>query len=149
MANPVIFFNLYNIKYDKGKLKETLDKSYIRKNFWENKHFSIDALCLKICKSFSQEEKDLNKSDNSSQKKDFFDKDNNDNLMVINTQKGIHFYTNTKNEILGEIGDIQLIINLFQLELFKNFIDSYLLFFSLGKENTIKNFILICTKIFN
>ena len=139
LANPVIFFNLYKIKYDKGKLKETLDKSYIRKNIWENKHFSIDALCLKICKSFSQEEKDLNKSDNSSQKKDFFDKDNNDNIMVINTQKGIHFYTNTKNEILGEIGDIQLIINLFQLELFKNFIDSYLLFLSLGSENNIKN----------
>ena len=53
LANPVIFFNIYKIKYDKGKIKETLDKSYIRKNIWENKHFSIDALCLKICKSFS------------------------------------------------------------------------------------------------
>ena len=140
LANPVIFFNLYKIKYDKGKLKETLDKSYIRKNIWENKHFSIDALCLKLCKSFSQDEKDLNKSDSSPKKneQDFFDKDNNDNIMVINTQKGIHFYTNTKNEILGEIGDVQLIINLFQLELFKNFIDCYLLFLSLGKENDIK-----------
>ena len=133
LANPVIFFNLYQIKYDKGKIKETMEKSYIRKNIWENKHFSIDALCLKICKSFVKEEKDINKSDIS--KKDFFDKENNDNIMVINTEKGIHFYTNTKNEILGEVGDIQLIINLFQLELFKNFIDSYLLFLSLGQEN--------------
>ena len=133
LANPVIFFNIYKIKYDKGKIKETIDKSYIRKNIWENKHFSIDALCLKICKSFSQEEKDINKSEISS-KKEYYDKDSNDNIMVINTQKGIHFYTNTKNEILGEIGDIQLIINLFQLELFKNFIDSYLLFLGLGKN---------------
>ena len=59
---------------------------------------------------------------------------NNDNIMVINTEKGIHFYTNTKNEILGEVGDMQLIINLFQLELFKNFIDSYLTYLNLGKE---------------
>ena len=58
--------------------------------------------------------------------------------MVINTEKGIHFYTNTKNEILGEIGDIQLIINLFQLELFKNFIDCYLTYLSLGQKNDIK-----------
>ena len=57
LANPVICFNIYKIKYDKGKIKESLDKSYIRKTVWENKHFSIDALCLKICKSYSPEEK--------------------------------------------------------------------------------------------
>ena len=132
LANPVICFNIYKIKYDKGKIKESLDKSYIRKTVWENKHFSIDAMCLKICKSYSPEEKDVNKSD-ISDKKNFYEVESNDNIMVINTEKGIHFYTNTKNEILGEIGDIQLIINLFQLELFKNFIDSYLTFLNLGK----------------
>ena len=58
--------------------------------------------------------------------------ENNDNIMVINTERGIHIYTNTKNEILGEIGEIQLIINLFQLELFKNFIDSYITILNLG-----------------
>ena len=135
LANPVICFNIYKIKYDKGKLKENLDKSYIRKNIWENKHFSIDAICLKICRSYTKEEKDINKSDiTDNNKNKYYDKDNNDNIMVINTEKGIHFFTNTKNEILGEVGDIQLIINLFQLELFKNFIDSYLTFLNLGKE---------------
>ena len=133
LANPVICFNIYKIKYDKGKMKENLDKSYIRKNIWENKHFSIDAFCLKISKSFNPEDKDINKSDITTKKK-FYDMNNNDNIMVINTEKGIHFYTNTKNEILGEVGDMQLIINLFQLELFKNFIDSYLTYLNLGKE---------------
>ena len=137
LANPVICFNLYKIKYDKGKIKESIDKSYIRKTIWENKHFSIDALCLKICKSFNLEEKDINKSDITN-KKNLYDVENNDNIMVINTEKGIHFYTNTKNEILGEVGDIQLIINLFQLELFKNFIDAYITYFNLGKDKNIE-----------
>ena len=137
LANPVICFNIYKIKYDKGKIKENLNKSYVRKTIWENKHFSIDAFCLKICKSFHPEEKDINKSDisdNNNNKKNYYDVENNDNIMVINTDKGIHFFTNTKNEIMGDIGEIQLIINLFQLELFKNFIDSYLTFFSLGSK---------------
>ena len=137
LANPVICFNIYKIKYDKGKIKESLDKSYIRKTVWENKHFSIDAMCLKICKSYSPEEKDINKSD-ISDKKNFYEVESNDNIMVINTEKGIHFYTNTKNEILGEVGDIQLIINLFQLELFKNFIDAYMTYFNLGKDKNIE-----------
>ena len=132
LANPVICFNIYKIKYDKGKLKENIDKSYIRKNIWENKHFSIEAFCLKISKSFTSEEKDINSSDITNKKK-FYDVENNDNIMVINTERGIHIYTNTKNEILGEIGEIQLIINLFQLELFKNFIDSYITILNLGK----------------
>ena len=140
LANPVIFFNIYKIKYEKGKIKESLDKNYIRKNVWENKHFSIGGICLKISKSFTKEEKDINKSELSTNtnKKNLYDIENNDNIMVINTEKGIHFYTNTKNEILGEIGDIQLIINLFQLELFKNFIDCYLTYLSLGQKNDIK-----------
>ena len=59
LANPVIFFNIYKIKYEKGKIKESLDKNYIRKNVWENKHFSIGGICLKISKSFTKEEKDI------------------------------------------------------------------------------------------
>ena len=134
LANPVICFNIYKIKYDKGKIKESLDKTYIRKTIWENKHFSIDAFCLKICKSYNAEEKDINKSDVSNDKNKYYDVENNDNIMVINTEKGIHIFTNTKNEIIGDIGEIQLIINLFQLELFKNFIDSYMTYLTLGKN---------------
>ena len=135
LANPVICFNIYKIRYDKGKIEESLDKTYIRKTIWENKHFSIDAFCLKICKSFTAEQKNINKSDISSDnKKKYYDVENNDNIMVINTDKGIHIFTNTKNEIMGKIGEIQLIINLFQLELFKNFVDSYLTYLSLGNK---------------
>ena len=134
LANPVLCFNIYKIKYDKGKIKESLDKTYIRKTIWENKHFSIDAFCLKICKSYNPEDKDINKSDISTNKNKYYDVENNDNIMVINTEKGIHIFTNTKNEIAGDIGEIQLIINLFQLELFKNFIDSYMTYLTLGKN---------------
>ena len=84
LANPVIFFNIYKIKYEKGKIKESLDKNYIRKNVWENKHFSIGGICLKISKSFTKEEKDINKSELSTNtnKKNLYDIENNDNIMV-------------------------------------------------------------------
>ena len=143
-ANPVMSFNIYNINYDKGKIVENNNESYIRKNIWENKHFSIDSICLKFSKSFQS---DSNKKDKDStsvygdgddKKKNNFDKDNNDNIMLINSDKGIHFYTNTKNEIQGDLGDIQFVINLFQLELLKNFIDTYLLYLNCG-DNTNNN----------
>ena len=144
-ANPVMSFNIYNINYDKGKIEENNNESYIRKNIWENKHFSIDSICLKFSKSFQS---DLNKKDKDStsvygdgdsKKKNNFDKDNNDNIMLINSDKGIHFYTNTKNEIQGDLGDIQFVINLFQLELLKNFIDTYLLYLNFGDNNNTNN----------
>jgi len=59
--------------------------------------------------------------------------------MLINSDKGIHFYTNTKNEIQGDLGDIQFVINLFQLELLKNFIDTYLLYLNFGDNNNTNN----------
>ena len=146
-ANPVLSFYIQNIHYDKGEIDETNNETYIRKNIWENKHFSIGCICLKISKSLQNEDK-TNKSKTIDKEKDSisikgetkrneinFDKDNNDNILLINTQKGIHFYTNTKNEILGELGDIQLVINLFQLELLKNFIDTYLLYLTKEKSN--------------
>ena len=140
-ANPVLSFNIYNINYDKGEIEEN---SYIRKNIWENKHFSIGGICLKISKSFNnkynsndgnfnEKEKDVESIDGDN--KNNFDKDNNDNILLINSDKGIHFYTNTKNEIFGDIGDIQFVINLFQLELLKNFIDTYSLYLNTNNDN--------------
>ena len=124
-ANPVLSLNIYNIKYDKGKIEENYDTSYIRKNIWENKHFSINKICLKIRKTYIKDNDDENENNL-----------NNDNIMIINAEKGIHFYTNNKNEILGEIGDIQFIINLFQLELIKNFVDSYNTYLNIGKNKS-------------
>ena len=157
-ANPVISFYIYNINYTDGEINEANNENYIRKNIWENKHFSIGGICLKISKSY----KEGNNSNNNKNKNEEvsingetkanniinFDKDNNDNIMLINTDKGIHFYTNTKNEILGDIGDIQLVINLFQLELLKNFLDTYSLYFNNeDKKIIIKNQIITISKI--
>ena len=152
-ANPVISFYIYNINYTDGEIDETNNENYIRKNIWENKHFSIGGICLKISKSYKPNQNLNEEKNNNNNKKEKeatsvigdtkpnniinFDKDNNDNIMLINTDKGIHFYTNTKNEILGDIGDIQLVINLFQLELLKNFIDTYSLY--LNNDNNKKN----------
>ena len=145
-SNPVLSFYIHNIRYDNGEIEEENNKSYIRKNIWENKHFSIGNICLKISKSYQNEEKNkLNEKEKDAisirgetKKNEInFDKDNNDNILLINAEKGIHFYTNINNEIQGELGDIQLVINLFQLELLKNFIDTYLLY--LTKENSNNN----------
>ena len=150
-SNPVISFNIHNINYDKGKMDEKSNEAYIRQNIWENKHFSIGAICVKISKIYKNDkegnsiidgqkseklkDKDASSFGGDTKKNDYFDKDNNDNILLINTEKGIHFYTNTKNEISGDIGDIQFIINLFQLELLKNFIDTYSLYFSDDNDN--------------
>ena len=145
-SNPVLSFYIHNIRYDNGEIEEENNKSYIRKNIWENKHFSIGNICLKISKSYQNEDKNkLNENEKDAisirgetKKNEInFDKDNNDNILLINAEKGIHFYTNINNEIQGELGDIQLVINLFQLELLKNFIDTYLLY--LTKENSNNN----------
>ena len=150
-SNPVISFNIYNINYDKGKMDEKNNEAYIRQNIWENKHFSIGAICVKISKIYKNDkegnsnidfqktnklkDKDSDSVGEDNKKKELFEKDNNDNILLINTDKGIHFYTNTQNEISGDIGDIQLIINLFQLELLKNFIDTYSLYLSDNYDN--------------
>ena len=152
-ANPVLSFYLYNINYDIG---ETNENNFIRKNIWENKHFSIGGMCLRISKSFKNnnysKEEEINTNSLKPNKKEtisvqgenkkninnIIDKNNNDNILLINSDKGIHFYTNTKNEILGDIGDIQLVINLFQLELLKNFIDTYSLYLNNNINKNIK-----------
>ena len=149
-SNPVLSFNIYNINYDKGEIDEN---SYTRKNIWENKHFSIGGICLKISKSFtnkldSKEDNNIKEKEKEKEKdsesingdnKINFDRDNNDNILLINPDKGIHFYTNIKNEIMGDIGDIQLVLNLFQLELMKNFLDTYSLYFSSTNNDNNKN----------
>lgn len=151
-SNPVLSFNIYSINYDKCEMEEkNHETTYIRQNIWENKHFSIGAICVKISKIYKNgkegnsimdeqncdkiKDKDANSVGGDNKKNNMFDKDNNDNILLINTDKGIHFYTNTKSEILGDIGDIQLIINLFQLELLKNFIDTYSLYLSDKNDN--------------
>ena len=152
-ANPVLSFYIYNINYDIG---ETNENNFIRKNIWENKHFSIGGMCLRISKSFKNnnysKEEEINTNSLKPNKKEtisvqgenkkninnIIDKNNNDNILLINSDKGIHFYTNTKNEILGDIGDIQLVINLFQLELLKNFIDTYSLYLNNNINKNIK-----------
>ena len=159
-ANPVISFNIYNINYDNGEIDIKNNDSYIRKNVWENKHFSIGGICLKISKTFQNNKDNISDSkisinnkneneknnekdtiSNNGDTKDInnFDKQNNDIILLINSEKGIHFYTNITNEIQGDLGDIQFVINLFQLELLKNFIDIYSFYLNSDSKKSIKD----------
>ena len=128
-ANPVLSLHLYKILYEDIKNENNINniENNQKEYFWIEKHFSIATISVKIIKSFDLKNKDgiTQSSYNTTSK---------NNILLFNEEKGIHFYSNKNKEIKANFGDIQIIMDLFQLELLKNFIDTYTLYFKTPKN---------------
>ena len=134
-ANPILSLHIYKILYDDIKNENNINKieNNPKEYFWVDKHFSIATISVKIIKSF-----DLKKKDEVAQSS--YNTTSKDNILLFNEEKGIHFYSNKNKEIKGNFGDIQIIMDLFQLELLKNFIDTYSLYFNISNNETNSKF---------
>lgn len=128
LTNPCLSVHLPCIKF-------YVDQEYNGdniENFYDGKMLIIENILINISKSF-KEKTNINIDEND----EFVPVEIYETVFALNPRKGICLHTNVNNNFTLDFGDMQLLLNMFQVDLLKNFIENYLSYFT--SENQLTN----------
>ena len=130
LANPCLSVHLPCIKF-------CVDQEYNGdnvENFYDGKMLIIENILINISKSFKEKTNiDIDEND------EFIPVEKYETVFALNPRKGICLHTNVNNIFTLDFGDMQILLNMFQVDLLKNFIENYLSYFTSENQQNNSN----------